>query len=155
MLHANAFYDNTVNNPDNPSSPPKTVSAGESTTDEMMLVFFVYTFYQPGDENINMEGSLAVGPEAPYYSGNQMLQPYPVPAKDQLIAKYFFDKSSTASMDIIDMTGRVVKNVFSDERISEGYSTTNISVSGIANGTYYLRLKTSGGEQVQKIIVAR
>ncbi len=51
-LKATAFYDNTTNNPDNPSSPPQNVSAGENTTDEMMMVFFSYMPYQNGDENL-------------------------------------------------------------------------------------------------------
>ncbi len=52
VFKATAFFDNTVNNPDNPSSPPQNVTAGEATTDEMMIVFFSYLSYQNGDENI-------------------------------------------------------------------------------------------------------
>lgn len=51
-LHGIATYDNTSNNPDNPSNPPEDVSAGESTTDEMMLFYFSYLPYVSGDENI-------------------------------------------------------------------------------------------------------
>jgi hypothetical protein len=52
VLHATAFYDNTSANPENPSSPPQSVSAGESTLDEMMIVFFAYMPYQAGDEDL-------------------------------------------------------------------------------------------------------
>ncbi len=51
-LKAIATYDNTSNNPDNPNSPPQNVTAGEATTDEMMMVFFAYMPYQSGDENL-------------------------------------------------------------------------------------------------------
>jgi hypothetical protein len=51
-FRAFATYDNTVNNPENPSSPPVNVSLGESTYDEMMLVFFAFMPYQSGDENL-------------------------------------------------------------------------------------------------------
>ncbi|MFM9052010.1 MAG: T9SS type A sorting domain-containing protein [Bacteroidota bacterium] len=51
-FRAFATYDNTVNNPHNPSDPPVDVSLGESTLDEMMLVFFAYMPYQTGDENL-------------------------------------------------------------------------------------------------------
>lgn len=51
-IKAIATYDNTTNNPDNPSNPPQNVVAGEATTDEMMMVFFGYLPYQNGDENI-------------------------------------------------------------------------------------------------------
>ena len=42
-LEMTAVYDNSVNNPKNPTMPPKTVTWGEQTTDEMGLVFFGYT----------------------------------------------------------------------------------------------------------------
>jgi hypothetical protein len=51
-IHCSATYDNTSSNPDNPNSPPQVVTAGEATTEEMMLVFFSYTLYFNGDENI-------------------------------------------------------------------------------------------------------
>jgi hypothetical protein len=37
-----AFYDNSKDNPRNPSNPPKTVSWGEATTDEMCIAFIGY-----------------------------------------------------------------------------------------------------------------
>jgi uncharacterized protein (TIGR03437 family) len=37
------FYDNSVNNARNPSSPPVAVGWGEQTTDEMAVTFFDYT----------------------------------------------------------------------------------------------------------------
>jgi hypothetical protein len=51
-LRATAFYDNTLNNADNPNNPPINVSLGEGTNDEMMLVFFAFLPYQAGDENL-------------------------------------------------------------------------------------------------------
>lgn len=38
-----ALYDNSTSNPRNPSSPPKQVTWGESTTDEMCIAFVSYT----------------------------------------------------------------------------------------------------------------
>jgi hypothetical protein len=35
-------YDNTTNNPNNPSNPPQTVTAGEATTDEMLIAYFSF-----------------------------------------------------------------------------------------------------------------
>lgn len=54
-LWAEGVYDNTSNNINNPNSPPIGVSKGEGTTDEMMLVYFWYTGYQAGDENIVLD----------------------------------------------------------------------------------------------------
>jgi hypothetical protein len=41
-LHLMAKYDNSANNPDNPSTPPQRVTRGEQTTDEMCMAFIEY-----------------------------------------------------------------------------------------------------------------
>jgi hypothetical protein len=38
-----AYFDNTTNNPLNPHSPPKRVTFGEQTTDEMCFAFIEFT----------------------------------------------------------------------------------------------------------------
>lgn len=53
-------YDNTANNPYNPSSPPIDVYAGEHTTDEMMVTFLTVCLYETGDENMNVDSLLNV-----------------------------------------------------------------------------------------------
>lgn len=42
-LHLQASYDNSAKNPHNPNSPPKDVTWGEQTTNEMCLAFVGYT----------------------------------------------------------------------------------------------------------------
>lgn len=42
-LNLTARYDNSTNNPANPTNPPKTVTWGEQTTDEMCIAFLNYT----------------------------------------------------------------------------------------------------------------
>jgi hypothetical protein len=52
-----AVFDNTMNNPFNPHSPPKTLTeAGENmrTTDEMFQFFVNYITYQEGDEKMEL-----------------------------------------------------------------------------------------------------
>ncbi|MCE9564137.1 MAG: redoxin domain-containing protein [Planctomycetes bacterium] len=39
-LEVRAIYDNSAENPNNPTKPPRNVSYGEETTDEMLFVFF-------------------------------------------------------------------------------------------------------------------
>ncbi|MDH3651496.1 MAG: T9SS type A sorting domain-containing protein, partial [Saprospiraceae bacterium] len=56
-LHGLATYDNTDQNDNNPNSPPRFVTLGEATTDEMMLFFTPVTFYSGGDENIVIDDS--------------------------------------------------------------------------------------------------
>ncbi len=68
-----AVYDNTSNNPSNPNFPPQTVTWGDNTGDEMLIVFYYYVPYQNGDENIylgntrNLQFKLFL--EGPYDTG--------------------------------------------------------------------------------------
>jgi len=63
------FFDNSVNNPRNPNSPPVTVGWGEQTTDEMAVAFFGFTKDQQhlipptfsADNTVN-SASFATGP---------------------------------------------------------------------------------------------
>lgn len=46
-IRIDAVYDNSSDNPRNPNSPPKTVTWGEQTTDEMFLLIVAYTLDNP------------------------------------------------------------------------------------------------------------
>src|SRR5581483_7363887 len=48
-IHVDALYDNSSENPNNPSSPPRRVRFGEQTTDEMCLVFLAIAIEKPED----------------------------------------------------------------------------------------------------------
>ena len=43
IVNMEAVYDNSANNPDNPNTPPKRVTHGEQTTNEMCICFLQYT----------------------------------------------------------------------------------------------------------------
>jgi peroxiredoxin len=43
-----AFYDNSLGNPNNPNNPPKVVTYGQQTTDEMCFIFLGATSDKPG-----------------------------------------------------------------------------------------------------------
>jgi hypothetical protein len=50
-----AIYDNSSKNPNNPSNPPKTVTFGEQTTDEMCFIFVGATSDKPGRIRMRFE----------------------------------------------------------------------------------------------------
>lgn len=52
VLYADAEYDNTSLNTNNPFSPPRTIGAGITDTTEQMSVTFSYLPYRSNDENI-------------------------------------------------------------------------------------------------------
>ncbi|MEL6276906.1 MAG: hypothetical protein AAFU03_17535, partial [Bacteroidota bacterium] len=80
VMHVNAAYDNTTNNPFNPNSPPQTVTWGEGTTDEMYLVGMSYVPYQAGDEDIVIGGGVTTSTEEVFSSNlSQFSPPFPNP----------------------------------------------------------------------------
>ncbi len=146
VLYANATYDNTSNNPFNPSNPPREVRAGESTTDEMMVVFFLITYYQPGDEDIVLDSAslLSVPRLQTYYANVDLLQPYPVPARGQLIVKYYLSQPLMGNVSLLDMQGRVVRELQPAQKLSAGYTACPTDVSDLPSGQYVLRLQADG-----------
>lgn len=58
---AEAVFDNTADNPNNPFNPPQVIIERNSpfesmkTTNEMFQLIFTYMPYRPGDENISLE----------------------------------------------------------------------------------------------------
>lgn len=152
-VYANATYDNTTSNPENPSNPPQNVQLGESTTDEMMLVYFVYSNYQAGDENIVMDTTSTVGVAGlqPYYRSLELLQPYPVPAKQELVVKYYSDKESRGTIELLNVAGQLVMTIADGQKLRAGYTATPIDVSMLADGVYTLRL-TAGGEVRSRMV---
>ena len=54
VILAEATYDNTADNPENPSRPPRNVTYGWNTTDEMMNLVMYYVPYQAGDEKVKL-----------------------------------------------------------------------------------------------------
>lgn len=154
-LYSKAFYDNTTGNPSNPSNPPITVNAGEATTDEMMLTFFVWAYYQNGDENIVIDPStpvdLSVGDNL--YKGQLLFEPMPNPATNELIVKCYLEKAGKANLDIVDMQGKTVKHLMVNENMESGYTALKYNVSDLPAGMYTLRLQAPERLLTQKLAI--
>lgn len=153
-VYAEATYDNTSANPHNPSSPPQTVTLGEATTSEMMLVYFSYLLYLPGDENIVIDDNyLSVDEEeaSGIVNSIQLYDVYPNPASDQISIGFFIPKAGKVKTEIIDLNGRSVMN-FGEVNQGAGFTVTTKSISHLPSGTYFLKVTNSGTERVKKIV---
>ena len=149
-LYSSAFYDNTINNPDNPNNPPQNVSQGEGTTDEMMLIYFSYLPYAAGDENIIYD----TASHNPHYL-NCVLEPVGLPVtllnfnatlKDRIVqlkwataqeqnSSHFEIERSTDSIHFKNI-GKVYAAHYSDRQIN--YSYQDFSTQSKLN---YYRIK--------------
>ena len=128
-LFAKAKYNNTSSNPHNPNDPPQLITFGESTTDEMFIVFLQYTDYQQGDENLNLEDLLNVGEKEKMQF--KTLNLFPNPTKNNIKVELPFLEEIAYS--IIDMEGKIVQQ----NNIS---NATDISVKNLSSGNYLLSI---------------
>ena len=151
-LRAEAVYDNTSNNPRNPNNPPRRVTAGEATTDEMMICYFALSPYFPGDENIEIEPNLISStegantlPNVTFVSTIQLYQPSPNPTTNQLNVECFIPKlDNQTNFYITDASGKTIWKG-SEKPTQVGFHQFKINTTPFATGTYHLHLKSNNG----------
>lgn len=151
MLYGEATYDNTVNNPYNPNTPPDTVSQGEGTTDEMFLIYFNYTTYQQGDTNIIIDTSSHYVHDASCNSvtsvsntqGHNSLDIHPNPATNRVLIN---GKHDDYSCMLFNSSGQVVLT----RRVK---NKEFLKWEDLPSGTYYLQLKSSNNEVYYRKLV--
>ncbi len=157
MLYSVATYDNTTNNYNNPSNPPQLVTAGESTLDEMMLTFFEFTIYFPGDENIVIDNSPLVDissgiNERQVETENLFL--YPNPATDKLITEFTIPEIGNYSFEIKDVLGRTVKLLFPERKMETGNYRFQYSIGELPSGNYLVVLNNGKNSSSSKLIIS-
>ncbi len=156
VLHSSAFYDNTAANPDNPNDPPQNVSLGEATTDEMMLVFFSYLFYQPGDENIVIDSATITTVDDYSFSGiissAQLFEPSPNPVTTDLSFDFYMPDKSSVSFSVYDMNGRLVATLPSNKKYFAGMNREKISLTTLSSGNYILQMQTETVSRNKKFV---
>ena len=139
-MYAEATYDNTTANPNNPNSPPKLVNAGEFTTNEMMIVYFAYMPYQTGDENIaidTLDKPLVTADIAPVNKPST-LNIFPNPGTEQINIMLPDNINGAYQIALYDIQGRLVKSLTGSTQKGNNYEAIN--VEALSNGFYYCRL---------------
>jgi hypothetical protein len=146
-LHYEAFYDNTTANPFNPSSPPANVQAGEATNDEMMLVYFTYTPYQQGDENIIMDSTLVTSQISKEFKNTNKITVFPNPLESNLLR--FEAPGLSGNQGIVcvkDLSGRLIL----EQEITLSDTYNSILLPQLNNGMYFLLISNNKQSFVAK-----
>lgn len=142
-LYSSATYDNTLNNPHNPNNPPRPVALGEATTDEMMLIYFVYAAYLPGDENIIQDSTIILNVANPSsdqgLSGTQFYPPYPNPGSGMIQLDFYLPHASEMEIVLLDMQGQIVRNILTNSRQASGWLHKSFNTKDLAAGCYFVR----------------
>ena len=148
-LIGEGVYDNTTNNPHNPNTPPKDVSVGEATTDEMMLFYFSFLLYQNGDENIvvedldhgihhlncvsNDKSSIEIAQESEFLV-------YPNPSNKTIN----LSNLEAYTIQVYDAMGQTILN---------GNDVKTIDTEAWSKGIYFIHLKSGDKTSVKKILI--
>lgn len=153
-LYADSYYDNTSNNDNNPNNPPKAVSLGEATTDEMMLVYFTFTSYQKGDENIVIDSTTSTTGIDGYLveSGGDKISIYPNPANNYIQVNTKDLPSGNYQIQVYDITG---KCLIDEKRSILGNSVFSINTEFLIQGNYMLKISNDTQVFLQKFGVSK
>jgi len=135
IVYSEVMYDNTSDNPNNPSDPPRIVTIGESTTNEMMLTFFYYTLYKAGDEQISLENTgIATGIQEQYTMCDYSIVNHHIVYKGN-------NPEELRSIDIYDVNGRSIYH-------KENAEGTIIEFPDLISSFYIVSIKEMNGKQI-------
>jgi hypothetical protein len=159
VVYAEATYDNTTNNPENPNSPPKKVTAGESTTDEMMLVFFGFLAYQKGDENIVLDSSAM---SSIVTATQENSEPSPVlnfmdvrpnPAASAVSLSFDLPKAADVKIEIRSLQWQLMLS--GTYAMPSGRSDLPISLPQLPAGVYFVTAFSNGNMATKRLVIER
>lgn len=150
-IHAFATYDNTAENPNNPTNPPKFVTWGENTTDEMYYLPITYVDYQEGDEDISFSDSTT--PTEEVYHSQSRLEPIaPNPVNGMMQARFYLDRGQAVSAQILDVHGKKVRVLRRNEFFTLGNHYVHFNADHLETGVYFLSISGSNFSLIEKFV---
>ena len=152
-IHAFATYDNTTNNPFNPNNPPKWVSWGESTFDEMYYLPILWLPYQNGDENLSLEDISTAAPDVFHFSKTKLYPVSPNPAQGRVKVGYTLQETTSVALEVYDIHGALVQRLAQEQRALPGEHIRDWDTAGLSSGVYLLTLRAGAQVQTQKVVV--
>ena len=81
-------------------------------------------------------------------------QNYPNPFNSMTEIRFTLPEDSHVQLDIVDMTGRIVRNVL-NERMSAGNHGTVVNASELANGVYFYQLTAGSVKLTRQMMLAK
>jgi FlgD Ig-like domain/Copper type II ascorbate-dependent monooxygenase, C-terminal domain len=117
-MYAEHRFDNTINNPLTPNHDSAVVP-GLFTKEEMLFDSYIYTYYLPGDENVDIASILANDPLfAPTSISKQdftlnQIKVYPNPTKGLVNIDYSLLSAQYVQIEIYNSLGQLINTVFS------------------------------------------
>jgi hypothetical protein len=152
-LHAKAGYNNTTANPNNPSNPPKFVTWGEGTKDEMYYLPVLFVPYKNGDENLDMETILSSTDDQNFHFAQTKLYPiYPNPASDQVRIGFILDKTQKVRLTVQDLSGHLLSTI-KNETFYPGEHIIDYNSGALSAGSYTITLQSEEGKSHSQVLI--
>lgn len=155
-IHAFAEYDNTTDNPLNPNNPPRLVTWGEGTEDEMYYLPFLYLPYQNGDETYRFgEDGTVTDTDSPVLplAENKLRAIYPNPSSGALTTFFTLAESTEVSIEILDANGRLVSQPIQHQLHLRGQHQLSLDLDELAAGVYIVQLRGEGFSLSEKLVL--
>ncbi|MDD5529650.1 MAG: T9SS type A sorting domain-containing protein [bacterium] len=83
-----------------------------------------------------------------------LFSPSPNPSMKSTIIKYGLPEKANISLKIYDVSGRLVKNFYSDVK-EKGYYTVNIKEGELREGIYFIKFKAGDYKETKKLILMK
>lgn len=141
IVHALAQYDNTLENPSNPSDPPRSMTWGKRMFEEMFLVYFELI---PILEKNEIELST--------HSIDKLFNPSLI-INGRVDFKFFSKKNQNLSLVIYDFKKENSFEIFQNKDFPEGEHHANIQLNDLPKGNYFLELENEKGVVLARHIV--
>jgi len=149
VLYGEAVYDNTTDNLNNPNNPPKDVNLGEGTEDEMFLIYMNLSSFVPSDTNI------VVDTLSHYPHDISCFQTTDVKNISQVKISIYPNPTS-GIIEIEGIQTPYQATIYNEEGkvvFSKNNEPNNpLNIQQLANGIYYLQIKTNKDEVIYKKI---
>lgn len=153
-IYAFATYDNTVNNPYNPSSPPKDMTWGESTLEEMYLCYLNYVGYKSGDELIDISTGVEINP---VITNNKIEEiPFPNPTSNYLnIRLKDVVNPKEFKIELYNKYGQSLTHNFMNDLNNIYIQDENLlrfDFIDLASGVYYLKVSLNNEDKYIRFV---
>jgi hypothetical protein len=161
-LYSTHTFDNTANNPNTPD-PNKPVLPGLFTEEEMLFDSYIFTFYKPGDENIDIASILAKDPLFNTTSTSDLdktifrFDVFPNPVISETNIAYSLLSAQFVSVSIYNVAGQEVKKLSSKIEASGEHTLrwdgTTHTGNKLNSGLYFVKIQAGSKVETRSVYV--
>jgi len=155
-IRAFATYDNTANNPANPTNPPKFVTWGEGTTDEMYYLPLLFVPYKNGDENVIFDQTSSLGYDFQSASSIEA-KIYPNPSKSNadipLHIEFNLKSGFAVKIEVFDWQGRLIRTLRDQEYFGQGNHIVHLEPQYMGKGAYAVRISGNNSSITLPVVI--